>query len=314
MRYRVLLLLALVVLIAPRPAAAHGVQDLLISDVWARPAIAMTDHDHATDTDAHDHDAMSETMTTSAVYMRIENLGGHPVRLVSATSPVAQSIEVHESVMGEGDVMQMRPTEYISIGVGETVVLEPSGYHIMLIGLHEDLTFDMAFPLTLTFDMGNDATLEVTTAALVVEEAPTPADVLVGAASIQALAEDDPDHLQATFMLFNRSTTDERLVAVHTEAAAEVEFYSVEDDSATQVDGLDVPAASVLEDAAFYLLLHKWDAEAAQHQAVVLILVFESGREVTVAVPIIVPSAADHDHDHDTNADGAADSEHTHSH
>lgn len=322
MRLRVLVLLAMLVMLLPRPVAAHGVEDILITDVWARPAIAMTEHDHdAETTDAerdhdaetddadHDHDAMTEAISTSAVFMHIENLGGHPLRLVSATSPVAESVEIHESVMGEGDVMQMRPTEYISIGVEETVVLEPGGYHIMLIGILEDLAFDMAFPVTLTFDMGNDVTLDVTTAALVSVEAPTPSEVLVGAGAVGPHA-DEPDHMQATFMLYNRSTTAERLVGISTPVAGDVEFYSVEGETATLVDGLDLPAESVLENTAFYVLLHEWDAEAAHHQAIVVTLEFESGRTLTLALPVIEA----HDHDHEAEATAAPADGHSHSH
>jgi len=72
-------------------------------------------------------------------------------RLVSASSPVAGVVEVHEMKM-EGDVMKMRAVQGgLELPAGKTVELKPSGYHVMLMDLKAALPKDSTVPLTLVF-------------------------------------------------------------------------------------------------------------------------------------------------------------------
>jgi periplasmic copper chaperone A len=70
-------------------------------------------------------------------------------RLVSAASPVAGVVEIHEMAM-EGDVMRMRAlTKGLELPPGRTVELKPGGYHIMLMDLKKALAAGETVPLTL---------------------------------------------------------------------------------------------------------------------------------------------------------------------
>jgi periplasmic copper chaperone A len=71
--------------------------------------------------------------------------------LVSASSPVAGVVEVHEMKM-DGDVMKMRalPTG-LDLPAGKAVALKPGGYHVMLLDLKAALPKDSTVPLTLVF-------------------------------------------------------------------------------------------------------------------------------------------------------------------
>ena len=59
-------------------------------------------------------------------------------KLVSATSPVAGVVEIHEMVM-DGNVMKMRAMPGLELPAGKTVELKPGGYHVMLMDLKQEL-------------------------------------------------------------------------------------------------------------------------------------------------------------------------------
>ena len=63
--------------------------------------------------------------------------------------------------MGDG-AMTMQEVESIPLPAGETVKLEPGGYHIMLLDLAEPLEEGMEFELTLTFEQAGELTVTVT--------------------------------------------------------------------------------------------------------------------------------------------------------
>jgi copper(I)-binding protein len=83
--------------------------------------------------------------------MTITNTGAASERLTGGSSTVAQSFEVHEMKM-EGGVMKMRPVAGgIEIKPGQTVTLDPNGYHVMLVGLKEQLKQGSRFKAALEF-------------------------------------------------------------------------------------------------------------------------------------------------------------------
>ena len=55
-------------------------------------------------------------------------------KLISAQSPVAKTVQVHQSTM-KNDVMSMTPVEFVALPAGKAVILDPHSYHIMLIDL-----------------------------------------------------------------------------------------------------------------------------------------------------------------------------------
>jgi len=90
----------------------------------------------------------------SAVFMVLTNTGDADRALVAAESAAAETVELHTHTMADG-MMQMRRIERIELPVGERVVLQPGGLHVMLIGLTEQLEPGMEVPLTLLFDDGS---------------------------------------------------------------------------------------------------------------------------------------------------------------
>ncbi len=81
-------------------------------------------------------------------------------RLVSASSPVAGVVEIHEMKMDEG-VMRMRALkDGLPLPAGQAVALKPGGYHVMLIDLKQRLVQGDEVPFTLTLK-GADGKSEV---------------------------------------------------------------------------------------------------------------------------------------------------------
>ena len=71
--------------------------------------------------------------------------------LVSASSPVAGTVEVHEMKM-EGDVMKMRAVPALALPAGQAVSLKPGSYHVMLMGLKKPLPDGSSVPLKLVIE------------------------------------------------------------------------------------------------------------------------------------------------------------------
>lgn len=98
-------------------------------------------------------------------FLTIENTGPEADRLISASSPAAAEVQLHDMAM-EGDVMRMRPVENgIEIPAGATVVLEPGGLHIMFMALRQPFVEGETVPVTLTFEKAGTVDVELPVAA-----------------------------------------------------------------------------------------------------------------------------------------------------
>ena len=83
-------------------------------------------------------------------------------KLVSASSPVAGIVEIHEMAM-DGNVMKMRAVAGLDLPAGKAVDLKPGGYHVMLMDLKGPVKDGELVPVTLVIE-GNDGrreTLEI---------------------------------------------------------------------------------------------------------------------------------------------------------
>lgn len=87
----------------------------------------------------------------AAAYFRVSNASDTPDRLVSASSPGAETVELHQSLM-EGGVMRMLPVAALEIPAHGEAVLAPGGYHLMLLGLKTSFADGARVPLTLVFE------------------------------------------------------------------------------------------------------------------------------------------------------------------
>ena len=340
LRLAVALLLALLCAV---PALAHEAVDIVITGVWARATaghMAMAD-DHS----MHPQEATAEAggemvYGPSAAYMTIENRGGHPIRLSSAATDAAGTVEIHETQM-DGGVMRMRPLENgLDIPAGETAALAPGGYHVMLIDLPRDLLPGEAFVLALTFEMleddgtvfGEPMVIEV--GVPVLSEPPAAGDVVaidvwarataaemdkhsegsMGHSHDAPAATPEPDMVygpSAVYMVLeNRGAAADRLVAARTDAAGTVEIHETQMDGGVMrmrplENGLEIPAGGrvTLEPGGYHIMLLDLPRDLLPGEAIALTLVFESGLELVVGAPVraMVGMGMDHDHDHDSH-------------
>ncbi len=90
-------------------------------------------------------------VNVSAGYLAIVNGAGEADRLISASTPRAGRVEVHEMVM-TGDVMQMRPAAAIEIAPGAEVALAPGGMHLMFYEIATPFAEGEEVSVTLTFE------------------------------------------------------------------------------------------------------------------------------------------------------------------
>jgi copper(I)-binding protein len=141
------------VLVAACSGASGGSGGIKVSDAWSRPSAMVAG--------------------AGAAYMIIENTGSVADALVGGSSPVAATVEVHETYaveemppasgmpaesqgMGGSGMMGMRRIDTLDVPAGGTVELKPGGYHIMLIGLTRELVVGERIEITLTFEEAGD--------------------------------------------------------------------------------------------------------------------------------------------------------------
>ncbi len=119
---------------------------------------------------------------SGAAYMTITNGTGTADALVKASVPtsVAKGAELHETTAGDmgssttmgrtgstttamgSPTMSMHPVSKIEIPAGQTVMLKPGGYHVMLMDLAAPLAAGQTFDITLTFETAGEKTVTAT--------------------------------------------------------------------------------------------------------------------------------------------------------
>ena len=149
-----LALIGLLVALLPAAALAHDYKlgALEISQPWAR--------------------ATASTAPTGGGYLTITNTGKTPDRLISASSPAADKVQVHEMKM-DGNIMRMRQVDHgLEIPPGATVKLAPGGLHLMMMGLKGPLKQGAHVPVTLTFEKAGHIDIELAVGGMGATQAP----------------------------------------------------------------------------------------------------------------------------------------------
>jgi copper(I)-binding protein len=152
---------------------------ITVQEPWARPAALMDMDDESMsgegemDEGEMDEGEMSEAGegmggmmghgngVNSAAYMVIANSSSAPDFVISATTDVAETVELHTVEMNDG-VMQMRQVEQIEVPANGQVELKPGGFHVMLLGVQQNLNPGDTVSLTLTLQNAGDIQVEAT--------------------------------------------------------------------------------------------------------------------------------------------------------
>lgn len=126
--------------------ARHAFQSTLLAVAMFAAAGA---HAQVTVKDAWVRATVPQQKSTSA-FMQIS--AAKDTKLVSVSTPVTPLAEVHEMAMRDG-VMRMRQVAGgIEVPAGKSVDLTPSGQHIMLLDLPQQVKVGDKVPLTLVFE------------------------------------------------------------------------------------------------------------------------------------------------------------------
>jgi hypothetical protein len=177
-----------------RPSGRRRRAAGLLGAVSLAAGLGLTACDDASDDDSgepaiHVTDAWARSSPTAATagaaYLMVTNTGSEDDALISAAvgDDVAAQVELHETravatdetmggtatTMGDSgaepstSMMEMAPVDRIEVPAGATAMLEPGGYHIMLLDLVEPLEEGDELELTLTFE--NAGEISVTAVA-----------------------------------------------------------------------------------------------------------------------------------------------------
>ncbi len=112
--------------------------------------------------------AVPPSSQASAAFMTLNNSGEQDVVLVSARSPAADVMELHNHEDVDG-VMQMRKVPEIVVPTGGAVELAPGGLHLMLIGLTAPLVEGEPVEIELIFASGESQLFEAPVQRITVE-------------------------------------------------------------------------------------------------------------------------------------------------
>ncbi|MDI1282866.1 MAG: copper chaperone PCu(A)C [Reyranella sp.] len=104
-------------------------------------------------------------MTAGGGFFALTNKGTIPDRLIAASSPVAERVEIH-AITVVGAELRMRAREGgLALPPGTTLILKPRGYHLLLTGLKTPLEAGSQVPVTLTFEKAGNIDIELAVAA-----------------------------------------------------------------------------------------------------------------------------------------------------
>jgi copper(I)-binding protein len=120
----------------------------------------MGDDESMSSEDSMGDDSMADMGMVTGAFGTLTNNGDTDDALVAAACDLAGMVQIHETVDNGDGGGTMQPVDKIAIPAGETVKLEPGGYHVMLMGLTEELKAGDTVTITLTFESGTEITAD----------------------------------------------------------------------------------------------------------------------------------------------------------
>lgn len=95
----------------------------------------------------------------SAVYFRITNDTEFTDTLYEVVTELAQITELHETYEISEDLLGMRTIKLVVIPPNSTFDFSPGGFHVMLVGLINNLPINASGDITLKFKKSGDVTI-----------------------------------------------------------------------------------------------------------------------------------------------------------
>lgn len=139
-----LALAALVLMLLTALAGCTAAPKIEVSDVWVRSSDS------------------SVVGGMTGAFMQITNASENDVTLVGAEIAEAGMVEIHETVMVEGEMRMQEISSGLVIPAGAVSVLEPGGNHVMLMMLKQNVLAGDELDITLIFDDGSEVLVTAT--------------------------------------------------------------------------------------------------------------------------------------------------------
>ena len=110
--------------------------------------------------DLYAYETPQKIMTGAVFGIYQPDIGKEDIKITGVKSPVCKIAEIH-SMVDDNGIMRMRKVDTLSMDKIGRIVLEPAGYHIMLINLSAPLKEGDIIPLTFFFSDGTEQTVQV---------------------------------------------------------------------------------------------------------------------------------------------------------
>lgn len=104
--------------------------------------------------------AMPPGQKVTAMYMQLKNASTNNHDLVKVESDISNMIELHTHTNNDG-VMSMGEVESIPLPANTTAEAKPGSYHVMIMGLKEDLKLGEKVDFNLTYKDGSSESINV---------------------------------------------------------------------------------------------------------------------------------------------------------
>lgn len=95
----------------------------------------------------------------TGVFGTLTNSTDTDIHLTGGSSPVASTVELHETVMSDGTMVMREAADGFVVPAGGTFVLEPGANHVMLLGLMQPVPAGSDVDVVLTAEDGTEVTV-----------------------------------------------------------------------------------------------------------------------------------------------------------
>ena len=130
---------------------------LLLAMVFGQ--FAQATDDPAIEINDHWVNVIPGNSKSNAGYLTIDNKSGQTIVFKSASSPQFAMVHLHKS-MESNSMMMMKPVDSIEIEAGQSLVMQPGGFHLMLKGPTTPIQAGDPVQINLKFADGTEITVD----------------------------------------------------------------------------------------------------------------------------------------------------------
>jgi len=158
MKKYLVLLIALSFVLSACASSAKQASSIEVSNAWVRTVGGMQSKEASTS--ATGMQPKEGAGPATGAFMVIKNNSDATDKLIKAESDVAKMVQIHLSEVDANGVSSMHEVDGVDIPAGGSAELKPGSYHVMLIGLQQDIKEGDTVSITLTFQNAGKVTVE----------------------------------------------------------------------------------------------------------------------------------------------------------